>query len=324
MPKRNVHLLHPPETEHLAYLRDLLHADVHLTMGDEVPKDTNILVTGRPHREHLEDRPGLYALLIPFAGLPTTTTDLMKDFPQVNIHNLHHNAPMTAEMAITLLLAAAKQIVPIDRIFRSDDWTPRYTDNPTVVLDGKTVLILGYGAVGQRVGTVCEALGMRVLATRRKVTADMPDFVHPADTLPELLPQANVLMICLPGTPETNGTIGAAELELLPDNAILVNVGRGPVVDQEALYNALRDGNLHSAGLDVWYNYPTDVAAREHTPPADFPFNYFDNVVMSPHRAGGGGADEVEFRRMRGIAEVLNAAAKGEPIPHRVDLEAGY
>ena len=131
-----------------------------------------------------------------------------------------------------------------------------------------------------------------------------------------------MLIICLPHTPETMELIGEPELALLSPGAILVNVGRGPIVDEAALYHALREGTLHSAGLDVWYNYPSGEAARSHTPPSAYPFHELDNVVMSPHRAGG--SDESEMRRMTHLAALLNAAARGYEMPNRVDLQAGY
>jgi phosphoglycerate dehydrogenase-like enzyme len=103
---------------------------------------------------------------------------------------------------------------------------------------------------------------------------------------------------------------------------VLVNIGRGRIVAEEALYAALRSGQLHAAGLDVWYSYPPDEAARAHHRPSAHPFHELDNVVMSPHR--GGAADETARLRMGALAELLNAAARGEPVPNRVDPEAGY
>jgi phosphoglycerate dehydrogenase-like enzyme len=88
------------------------------------------------------------------------------------------------------------------------------------------------------------------------------------------------------------------------------------------LYLALRDGRLQGAGLDVWYNYPPDEAARINTPPADYPFSELENVVMSPHRAGG--TLETGRLRMTHLAKLLNMAARGEPIPNCLDLERGY
>jgi phosphoglycerate dehydrogenase-like enzyme len=248
----------------------------------------------------------------------------MLGFPHIAVHNLHHNAVAAAEMAVTLMLAAAKFIVPVDRALRQHDWTPRYRPNPAVMLEGKTALILGYGAIGQRVAHVCLGLAMDVIATRRRAADGGSVAVHPPEALHSLLPRADVLIIALPLTAETEGLIGRGELALLPPRAVLVNVGRGRIVDEEALYHALSEGQLHAAGLDVWYNYPGDAASRSKTPPSAYPFHGLDNVVMSPHRAGTGGSEEIELRRMAHLAKLLNAAAAGEEMPNQVDLETGY
>ena len=165
---------------------------------------------------------------------------------------------------------------------------------------------------------------MEVIATRRSAgrTLDGPDEIHPATALKALLPRANVLFVCLPHTPETDSLIGADELMALPPGAILVNIGRGRIVDEAALYHALYDGTLFAAGLDVWYTYPTDEASRVDTPPSAYPFHELENVVMSPHRAGH--MTEIEELRMNHLADLLNAAARGEPMPNRMDLARGY
>ena len=109
---------------------------------------------------------------------------------------------------------------------------------------------------------------------------------------------------------------------------IVVNVGRGPTLDEEALYAALRDGTLRAAGIDVWYQYPQGPlqgplsGAAVRTLPSRFPFHELDNVVMSPHRAGW--LSEAEIDRMEQLAALLNAAAAGQPIPSQVDKARGY
>lgn len=99
-------------------------------------------------------------------------------------------------------------------------------------------------------------------------------------------------------------------------------MGRGAIVDEAALYEALRSGQLAAAGLDVWYNYPRDEAAQTNTPPSQFPFHELDNVVMSPHR--GGDEAGIDTLRMQNLAELLNAAALGDEMSNRVDVSAGY
>lgn len=333
----HVHLLNvlsPSEELDLAALHAHLDPGVKVTTGLSLPEPASfdILVAGRPSLPQLQASPNLRVLVIPFAGLPDDTRRLLLDpangLGHVAVHNLHHNAAQTAEMALALVLAAARRIVPADQSLRRGDWTPRYGAGATAVLQSKTVLILGYGAIGQRVGRVCQALGMQVLAVRRRpagpAPSDPPAVVQGVETLYDLLPQADVLMVTLPLTEQTRGLIGADELALLPRGALLVNVGRGPVVDEAALYEALRSGRLAGAGLDVWYRYPEGDEARTSTLPSAYPFHELDNVVLSPHCGGGFGSSFTERERMLHLAEIVNAIHRGEPAPNRVDLALGY
>lgn len=319
----NVHLIEDFDESARAELRAQLTANVQLTHGEHIPAETHILISGRLTREQLAACPELRAVIVPWAGVPEDTRDLLRDLPQVALHNLHHNAAATAEMALALLLSAAKFIVPIDQKLRANDWSPRYVPSRAIGLDGKTALIVGYGQIGQRVGRVCRALGMTVIATRRQplVSDDVAE-VHPTSDLPQLLPRTQALIITAPLTPETKGLIGEKELTLLPRGALLVNVGRGAIVDEAALYHALKNGSLAAAGLDVWYNYPPDEASRINTPPSQFPFHEIDQVVMSPHR--GGDEAGIDAARMQHLAEMLNAVARGDEMPNRVNIEAGY
>jgi phosphoglycerate dehydrogenase-like enzyme len=328
MAELGVFILHPPDDEAVRVLGEHLDTQINVSLGPDLPEpaEYHVLVAGRPGREHLVASPNLHTLIIPFAGLPDVTREVLRDFSHLAVHNLHHNAPLAAELALALLLAAAKLVVPFDRAFREHDWTRRYQPNPSLYLRGKTALILGYGQIGQRVGIALGALGMNVVAVRRDPTAPLmdgaPRQVYPLQVLSALLPKAHVLVVALPLTDETHGLLGEVELASMPRDAVLVNVGRGAVIDQRALYHALREGHLLAAGLDVWYNYPQTQEDRLCLPPADYPFHELDNVVMSPHR--GGHVKETEAMRMKGLATSLNAAARGEPIPNPVDLCAGY
>jgi phosphoglycerate dehydrogenase-like enzyme len=321
------HYSQPPATEYLEQLRERLDPAVCLTTGADrlTPPDTNILIAGRPTRQDLTAGPALQTLIIPWAGLPPETRQLLAEFPNIAVHNLHHNAIPVAEMVLTLMLSAAKLVLPFDRRLRENDWTPRYRPSPALLLAGKTAVILGYGAIGRQVAIHCKGLGMRVLATHRRSSrgpAGPVDELHLASELHHLLPRANALLICLPYTLETDGLIGRGELALLLEKALLVNVGRGPIVDEAALYHALKNGRLHAAGLDVWYSYPAEEASRSNTPPSAYPFHELDNVVMSPHRAGA--TADSNTLRMEHLAALLNAAAAGQELANPVDLAAGY
>jgi len=318
----NVHMLEDFEASTLAELRAQLAEDVRLTQGD-LPADTHVMIGGRPTREQVLACPQLHAVIVPWAGVPDTTQALLREFPHIAVHNLHHNAAATAEYAIALLTAAAKFIVPVDQQLRLGDWTARYAPARSIGLAGKTALIVGYGQIGQRVGRVCAALGMHVIATRRnRLEQDEVAEVYATSELSTLLPQANTIIITAPLTPETAGLIGEKELALLPRGSILVNVGRGLIVDEGALFSALKSGHLAAAGIDVWYQYPSDEASRSNTSPSQYPFHELDNVVLSPHR--GGDEIGIDTQRMAELADLLNAAARGETMSNRVDVNAGY
>lgn len=323
-----VHYYIDPGTKALEILRANLNPGIQLSVGEELPPQPGfqVLINGTPKKEHLSASAQLHSLVVPYAGFPGSTRTLLADFPHLRVYNLHHNAAPTAEMAIALLMAAAKFLLPIDREFRENNWVPRYETNPALLLEGQTALILGFGHIGQRVGLVCQAMGMQVIGVRRSQNASLvPGLqaeVHPIDRLDQLLPRAHVLIVTLPITAHTEGLVGIRQLSCMLPGGLLVNVGRGRVVDQAALYQALDDGTLSAAGVDVWYNYPDSPEQRASTPPSDHPFHELDNIVMSPHR--GGGSLETEKLRMHHLAELLNALHSGSPTTNQVDIKAGY
>jgi phosphoglycerate dehydrogenase-like enzyme len=316
-----------PMPNTLAELRPLVSADMRLLAGpaDEQPAETDIVVVGAVTDEQLARSPQLRAVIVPFAGVPFPTQTLLRQYPGVTLHNLHFNDISTAEMAFALLLAASKHVAELDHRIRQGNWQWNDTTHPTDTFPGKTALILGYGAIGRRLAPMCQALGMKVVGVRRH-EPDLPErdgvAQYSVARLPELLPRADVLICLLPHTGETEGLLGAKELALLPANCILVNVGRGPVIAEEALYKVLAERRIRSAGIDVWYQYPKNDEERGHTYPSKFPFHELDNIVMTPHRAGW--LQSFEKLRVAALAELLNAANAGKVMPNLVDKELGY
>jgi phosphoglycerate dehydrogenase-like enzyme len=326
MPLR-VHFYRISFEEHCEQFKSLLDPNIQISEGDKIPQpaDYEILVYPTPNEEWLEASPNLRAIVVPWAGIPSKTREIMAKYPNISIHNLHHNNYNTAELGLTLLLAAAKRLIPMDQALRQNDWSPRYQPTRAILLRNRIALILGFGEIGQAMSQYCLALGMTVKAIKKHPSNDNGDLsvqIYATNQLHALLPNTDVLIIALPLTDETENLINETELNLMPQGSILVNIGRGPIVNQQALYAALKNGHLRAAGSDVWYNYPPSKQEIANTAPADVPFGELDNFVLSPHR--GGMVEEVELQRMQALAKLLNAASQGQPIPNKVDLQAGY
>jgi len=324
-----VHFHQSPDENAFTCLQADLSSNVQLSFGDDPTSENqvHVLISGRPTAEEINRFPHLEKLIIPWAGVPMETFALLEGKPGIDIHNLHHNAVPVAEYALMLLMAAAKNILPMDHALRQFDWRPRYMPETAIMLTGKTALILGYGHIGRFLAKYLNAFEMKIFATRNSIRSQQVEDgveIHPSSNLHSLLPQAEFLIIALPHTPATEGLIGESELALLPQNAILVNIGRGAIIDQSALFDALKNHRIAGAGIDVWYNYPKDDNTRADTRPADHPFHELDNIVMSPHRAGGLNTEDTERLRMSHLAVLLNAEARGEEMPNRVDPKKGY
>ncbi len=287
------------------------------SFGSEIPAGTSVLVNGAPSESELT---GLQAVVVPFAGIPAATRKLLLDRPEIRLFNLHHNRFDTAEMALALYFAVAKTVVPLDKGLREGRWSAgsfmRGGSDGSIRASGKRAVVLGMGAIGQHIAKVCKAMGMQVIGVRR--TGPFDQNVRSTQDLKELLPSADALFIALPLTPETTGLVDEESIRLLPKNAIIVNIGRGAIIHEQALYEALRDHRIHGAGLDVWWQYPD--GSDNPCFPSQFPFHELPNVVMTPHI--GGSSDASEGDRWRALADLISGIASGTA--NQVSVAQGY
>jgi phosphoglycerate dehydrogenase-like enzyme len=280
----------------------------------------DVLIDGRPGP--LLDGACLARVIVPWAGFPPGLREALLERPHLKAHNAHYNAAFVAQHALALLLATAHRLVPIDAALRRGDWGDRQRPERSRHLAGGEALLLGYGAIGRHLAPMLRGLGMRVTALRRR-PGDEEDGVRligPAG-LPEALARADAVLVSLPGTPATAGLLDREALARLGPGALVVNVGRGNVIDEDALYDALANGRLAGAGLDVWWRYPEGAEDQGATPPATRPFWELPNVVLSPHRADA--TDASERARVADVCATLWAIAEGRE-RSRVDVEAGY
>ncbi len=184
-------------------------------------------------------------------------------------------------------------------------------------LFGKTVGIVGMGHIGGEVARLAKAFGCRVISTRRSVsergTHNVADELLPPSDLSYLLERSDFVVVAVPLTHETRHLIGEAELRSMKSTAVLINIARGPVVDEAALVRALKEGWIAGAGLDVFEQEPLSPESE---------LWHMENVILSPHISGG---TEIYNQRATGIfRENLRRYLAGEPLMNRADPSRGY
>ncbi|MHA1594123.1 MAG: 2-hydroxyacid dehydrogenase [Candidatus Baldrarchaeia archaeon] len=285
--------------------------------------DVDIVFGARFSRRVLERGKNLKLIQVLGAGVRAELLEAVRGL-NVKVANTHGNAPSVAEHALALMFALAKRVVESDRMLREGIWLGTW-EHMGVQLEGKVVGIIGLGHVGRELAKRAKALGMRVIAIKRtpdpKIKEELGlEFLGGPQDLEYVLKNADFVVICVPETKETRGMIGERELRMMKPTAFLINVARGRVVDEEALYRALKEGWIAGAGIDVWYRYPRSEGERCH--PSKFPFHELPNIVMTPHRAAI--TPEGYWGMLKQVAENIKRIYRGEEPINMVDIERGY
>lgn len=222
-----------------------------------------------------------------------------------------HNATVT-EHTLALILAGVRGIHQLVAAQRSHEWRTdlggirvERADGRLETLHGANVLIWGFGEIGQTLAPLLTALGAKVTGVARADGERAGYPVRATGSLPELLPDTDVLVMILPHAPDTRHALNAELLALMPARSWLVNVGRGSTVDEEALVETLRAGKIAGAALDVFRVEPL---------PAESPLWDLPNVIITPHAAGGRPRDAARL-----VAENLAAFRAGRPMRNQVE-----
>ncbi len=219
-----------------------------------------------------------------------------------------------AEHMLGMLLELMKKL----QLYRDAQQKASWCSQGAVAsLYGSTVLVLGLGDIGGEFGWRCKALGAKVFGVRRanREKPDYADQIFLLEDLDELLPQADVVAVTLPGTEATKGLLGRERIARMKDGAVLLNVGRGSIVDTEALCDALESGKLSGAGLDVTDPEPLPPEHRLWRIPT---------AVITPHVSGFYHLKETHERIVQIFAENLKRFFAGEPLKNQIDFSTGY
>lgn len=277
------------------------------TLGLELAEYDVAFVTSRIplSRAVLESAPRLSLIGKLGTGIDSIDLDAARDAGITVTHTPGHNALSVAEHALTLTLATARRLPKAAALLADGRWRDEYPLGTR--LSGSTVGLVGFGNVGKRVGMLFGGFDVELLISDPYVPSIDAELAHGEQTdLETVLARSDIVILTPELTAETRGLIGPAELDLMRSSAILVNVSRGPVVDEAALIDALSDDRLGGAGLDVFATEP---------PGEDSPLVGMENVVMTPHVAAM--TSECRSGNIDQLVENVRRLAAGETVLDR-------
>jgi phosphoglycerate dehydrogenase-like enzyme len=303
-------------------LLDQLKEPVEIRVGDDV----EFLKTHAPHADVIlngSHHGDLLHAVLPCAGRVKWIHVLSAGVDKILFPELiESQTPLTngrgvfkdslAEFSIASILFFAKDL----RRLVSSQEAGKWEQFDVVQIRGQTLGVVGYGEIGRETGRLARALGMKVVAVRRRSALSANDPVeraYPPEGLREMLSVSDYVVVSTPLTSETRGLIGDAELRAMKNSGVIINVGRGPVIVEPALIAALTEKRIRGAALDVFDVEPL---------PEGHPFYRLDNVLLSPHSADHvvGWADSA----MNQFIENFERFRSGQPMENLVDKKAGY
>ena len=282
----------------------------------------DILIGGSFTPEMGKNADSLKAIMSPATGYEAIDRDSVPVGCAVT-NSYAHEIPI-AEWVIMTALVLDRDLFKSDRTLRSGSWEMSGgRHGPFRELHGRTMGIVGFGHIGQQTAVLAKAFGMRCIAAgRRPETAASAEklgveYFYGRDGLEHVLRESDFVAILTPLTDETVNLIGAEELAMMKPTSYIFNAARGTIINEQALYESLRDARIAGAGLDAWYCYPNRGINGADGYPANLPFWELDNVVLTPHNSAATfGTFE---RRVPVLAENIDRLAKGEPLLNIVE-----
>ena len=290
----SIHVVDHNDLEKLA--TELISADAFISMN---------WPTAMPHA------PKLQLLHLPGAGTDDIAFDAVP--AQAAVCNVFEHEIGIAEYVLSAMLQWVIGIPRMDAALRRGEWYGSHLNGPRHgELRGQTLGIVGYGRIGREVATRARAFGMHILAcSRTPRRADgLAERVEPMEKLDELLAKSDFVLLALPLDSSTASLFGKKRIAKMKSTAFIINVARGALIDEEALYQACKEHRIGGAAIDTWYRYPAQGSMIGE--PSSLPFRELDNVIMTPH--GSGWTEGLLPRRCQLIAQNLDRLVRGEAL----------
>jgi len=310
-------ILSPCEPRHLDWLREAAEGRCRFVFPtEEGAFEAADCVFGEPTLERLAAMPRLRWIQMSWAGADryTAAPERFRDIHVCCASGAYGGT--IAEYLFGVIFALYRRFPAYVRQMDAGLWKPRF---PGVGLEGKTALVLGAGDIGTSFARRARPFGVRLIGVRRTKRAVPPEFdeMYTLEDLPRLWGRADLVICALPDTSATRGLIGRDALRAMKPDALLINVGRGTLIDLDALAGTLRAGRLLGAALDVCEPEPL---------PSGHPLWHMENVLLTPHIAGigFGNVPETTDKIVRICCENLRRYLDGKPLQNEVDFATGY
>ncbi|SFP04338.1 Phosphoglycerate dehydrogenase [Cohaesibacter marisflavi] len=227
-----------------------------------------------------------------------------------------HDQPIS-EYVMATILNTRIPIIDANARLRQGDWAYQSGRSLHGEISGSVIGLVGYGHISQTIAKCAKVFGMKIYVCNRSPVpcGDLVDHYFPIDDLLGFLSDVDFVVSALPLTDQTSGLLNKEAFEAMKSTAFFCNVGRGPVVDEKALYEALKRGKIANAAIDTWYVYPS--ADNDSPQPSRYAFNELTNLVMTPHMSGW--TQGTIDRRRQAMAENINRLATGAQLENVVN-----
>lgn len=289
-------------------------------------KQAEIIIGGELTESDINIAKNLKLFQIPFSGVDKQNLEVFKKYPGIAVYNTHGNSHSVSEHAICLLLALAKNLVNNDQDLRKGKWHGFITKEPTIQLYGRNLGIIGLGSIGLEIASKARSLGMNIYAIKRRFKKEEQldkkyglKYLGNQEKLEYVIKESDFIIISVPLTNKTKNMFNEELLKLMK-NKYLINIGRGNVVNEKALYESLKNKYLAGAAIDTWYQYP-DKTHPERLP-SRYAFHELPNVIMSPHNAGY--SDKAIEENILAVYENIARVYHKEEPKNIINLSEGY
>jgi phosphoglycerate dehydrogenase-like enzyme len=291
-------------------------AEVSWQVSPDTLRDADVYVGSRFTAEMAETAEKLR--LIHVAGAGTDKVEFEALSPDVVVANTFHHERSIAEYVVAAAVMLRRDFLAQDRQLRSGVWATSVYDASipqAATLGDARVGFVGFGHIGRCGWNLFRAFGCRGAAVTGsgRVAECGLEWAGATSELDRLLTECDVAVVSAPLNEQTEGMIGAAQLRALGADGVLINVGRGPLVQERALYDALAGGVIRAAAIDVWYRYPSGEGVCA---PSDLPFAELPNVLMTPHSSGV--TRDTFMGRADDVAANIGRLQRGEPLQNVV------